>query len=105
MSDRACCLENHRAVRLNRHSPYEVWQNARTGQAELFVRSDIAGEMMAREVPQEAIEMLAQSRREPDSRRRARARRIVGVFILVAWLVLACATTAMLAAELALRLS
>lgn len=107
MSDRACCAENHRAERLGAYSGFEVWRNARTGDAEIFVRQEAALDQLG-EIPQEAIEMAEQGNRKVEDLREARnreIRRIVGVVILVTWLILACTTTTLLAALMVLRLS
>lgn len=107
MSDRGCCAENHRAERLGAYSGFEVWQNARTGDAEIFVRQEDYPDQLG-EIPQEAIEMAEQGNRQMEDLRDARMReirRIVGVIILITWLILACTTTTLLAALTVLRLS
>ncbi len=110
---RECCFDNHQAARVGVYEPFEVWVNARTGQAEVFVRAEHFEQApVPAGLPAEVEAMLASAgglasagRLEPVAGRRERWPRVLGTIILVTWLILACTTTALLAALMVLRLS
>lgn len=106
IQDRGCCFDNHRAELVGVYAPFEVWMNARTGQAEVFVRAEDIETVRETEIPGDVGALMEQYNQTGDgSSRRDRVMQVLGTIILVTWLALACTTTVLLATLYVLRMN